>query len=152
MFWILSLFAAQSEKDISTELSSSKDSDITKQQTVTYGSLEQGHGEKTRRRGSDASRVLSPNMGRHHRNNNSVSSSSLLGLLQQQREIDEFIDEAADSPLKSIIKQPQRDSPSILPFNSTKVTVDEVPIQGEYIETIKTQFFNLGISTGASLQ
>lgn len=151
MFWNLSLFTAQSEKDTSTELSSSKESDIVKQQTVTYGSLEQGHGEK-RRRGSDASRALSPNNGRHHRNNNSASSSSLLGLLQQQKEIDESVFEAAERSLKPIIRQPQRDSPSILPFNSTKVTADEVPIQGEYIERIKTQFFNLGISTGASLQ
>ena len=151
MFWNFSFSTAQSEKDVSTELTSCKDNDITKQQTVEYISLEQGLGEK-RRRGSDVSRVLSPNMGRHHRNYNSVSSSSLLGLLQEQKENDVQKLEAAENPLKVVIKQPHRDSPSILPFNSTKVIANEAPIQGEYIETIKTQFFDLGISTGASLQ
>jgi hypothetical protein len=128
--------------------------DLERHQTVKYGSLEMTATEK-KRRGSDASRAMSPNRVHKEKINSFASSSSLLGLLQEIRDKDEWNIVPATGAEKNKIKQPRKNSASILPFYSKvpkSTSALHTPMQGEYIETIKTQFFNLGISTGASLQ
>ena len=151
MSWISVIFPVWYPSVISTELRDFSDESIQKQ-TVQYGSLEIGV-IKDKRRHSDVSKDM-PERKHYSQRNTFQSNSSLLGLLQESK------DKSSEwrvipNTNTIIIRQPERDSPSILPFYSNKSKNDNIlnpPMQSEYIETIKTQFFNLGISTGASLQ
>ena len=152
MSWILKIFEDLSPKEVTTELCQ-LDSDLDRQ-TVTYDSIENGATD-IKRRGSDATRFLAPAREHQSKANSFASSSSLLGLLQEIKDRDEWKLVETDQTKMTVIKQPRKNSPSILPFTTKRPkTMNEshTQIQGEYIETMKVQFFNLGISTGASLQ
>ena len=152
MSWISQIFKSWAPNEVTTELCH-LDSDLERQ-TVKYDSIEHTSTD-VKRRGSDATRFLAPCREHHSKINTFASSSSLLGLLQEIKDRDDWKLVETDETKMTVIKQPRKNSPSILPFSTKRSkTINEshTQIQGEYIETIKTQFFNLGISTGASLQ
>lgn len=152
MSWLTAYFPTWVPTTISSEPCDHPD-ELSGKQTIQYGSLESGTIIDKKRCNTTISRGSSGIKDCHLKKSSFASHSSLLGLLQEHNDDDEW--RVIPNTAKIIIRQPEKDSPSILPFFNNKSKLNllaQPPIQKEYIETIKTQFFNLGISTGASLQ
>ena len=152
MSWLNRFLPTWKPAVISCELCDHSGEPIGKQ-TIQYGSLESGTIKDKKRSNSIIPRGSGDLKSHHVKNSSFASQSSLLGLLHDQKDKNEW--RAIPNTAKPVIRQPEKDSPSILPFFNNKSKLNllaQPPIQKEYIETIKTQFFNLGISTGASLQ
>ena len=152
MSWLPRFLPIWAPTAITCELSNHSE-EPTGKQTIQYGSLESGTIKDKKRSNSIIPRGSGDLKNHHVKNSSFASQSSLLGLLHDQKDKNEW--RAIPNTAKPVIRQPEKDSPSILPFFNNKSKLNllaQPPIQKEYIETIKTQFFNLGISTGASLQ
>lgn len=145
-----------------------------KNQTVRYSSLEHGSLDDMKRHKS-GSQSFYYKKDLIYTNNNWASQNSLAELVDKkemlkkngrkvfhgrifndiEKEKDNINNSNKSNSKKNRIIQPEKDSYSILPFYNSKSKLDisyQTPIQSEYIETIKVKFFNLGLTTGASLQ